>query len=62
VLLGFALLNRSGEVLACQQLGISRLEMAVRGGGRGVDFSFRFYRQRKRSFLRRLAKRNISTR
>jgi lipopolysaccharide export system permease protein len=28
VLLGFALLNRSGEVLACQQLGISRLEMA----------------------------------
>jgi lipopolysaccharide export system permease protein len=29
VLLGFALLNRSGEVLACQQLGISRLEMAV---------------------------------
>src|SRR5438445_8914169 len=27
VLLGFALLNRSGEVLACQQLGISRLEM-----------------------------------
>jgi len=27
-LLGFALLNRSGEVLACQQLGISRLEMA----------------------------------
>ncbi len=25
VLLGFALLNRSGEVLACQQLGISRL-------------------------------------
>src|SRR6202035_4930238 len=30
VLLGFALLNRSGEVLACQQLGISRLEMAFR--------------------------------
>src|SRR5208282_2929376 len=29
VLLGFALLNRSGEVLACQQLGISRLGMAV---------------------------------
>jgi lipopolysaccharide export system permease protein len=29
VLLGFALLNRSGEVLACQQLGISRLEMAA---------------------------------
>jgi len=29
VLLGFALLNRSGEVLACQQLGISRLEMAL---------------------------------
>lgn len=29
VLLGFALLNRTGEVLACQQLGISRLEMAV---------------------------------
>ena len=29
LLLGFALLNRSGEVLACQQLGISRLEMAV---------------------------------
>jgi lipopolysaccharide export system permease protein len=29
VLLGFALLNRSGEVLACQQLGISRFEMAV---------------------------------
>lgn len=29
VLLGFALLNRSGEVLACQQLGISRLEMTV---------------------------------
>jgi lipopolysaccharide export system permease protein len=28
-LLGFALLNRSGEVLACQQLGISRLEMAL---------------------------------
>lgn len=28
-LLGFALLNRSGEVLACQQLGISRLEMAM---------------------------------
>jgi lipopolysaccharide export system permease protein len=28
VLLGFAMLNRSGEVLACQQLGISRLEMA----------------------------------
>jgi lipopolysaccharide export system permease protein len=27
-LLGFAMLNRSGEVLACQQLGISRLEMA----------------------------------
>jgi lipopolysaccharide export system permease protein len=29
VLLGFALLNRSGEVLACQQLGISRVEMTV---------------------------------
>jgi lipopolysaccharide export system permease protein len=29
VLLGFALLNRSGEVLACQQLGISRLEMTI---------------------------------
>jgi lipopolysaccharide export system permease protein len=29
VLLGFALLNRSGEVLACQQLGISRMEMAT---------------------------------
>ena len=29
VLLGFALLNRSGEVLACQQLGVSRLEMAA---------------------------------
>src|ERR1700746_2185240 len=29
VLLGFAMLNRNGEVLACQQLGISRLEMAV---------------------------------
>jgi lipopolysaccharide export system permease protein len=29
VLLGFALLNRSGEVLAFQQLGVSRLEMAV---------------------------------
>jgi lipopolysaccharide export system permease protein len=29
VLLGFALLNRSGEVLACQQLGISRLGMAM---------------------------------
>jgi lipopolysaccharide export system permease protein len=29
VLLGFALLNRSGEVLACQQLGISRIEMAI---------------------------------
>jgi lipopolysaccharide export system permease protein len=29
VLLGFALLNRAGEVLACQQLGISRLEMAT---------------------------------
>lgn len=29
VLLGFALLNRTGEVLACQQLGISRLEMAL---------------------------------
>jgi len=29
VLLGFALLNRSGEVLACQQLGISRFEMAA---------------------------------
>src|ERR1700722_17227807 len=29
VLLGFALLNRSGEVLACQQLGIIRLEMAT---------------------------------
>jgi len=29
VLLGFALLNRTGEVLACQQLGISRLEMML---------------------------------
>lgn len=29
ILLGFALLGRSGEVLACQQLGISRLEMAT---------------------------------
>lgn len=29
VLLGFALLNRSGQVLACQALGISRLEMAA---------------------------------
>jgi lipopolysaccharide export system permease protein len=29
VLLGFALLNRTGEVLACQQLGISRLGMAM---------------------------------
>ena len=29
VLLGFAILNRSGEVLACQQLGISRLGMAI---------------------------------
>jgi lipopolysaccharide export system permease protein len=29
VLLGFALLNRTGEVLACQQLGVSRLEMAL---------------------------------
>jgi lipopolysaccharide export system permease protein len=29
VLLGFALLNRTGEVLACQQLGISRFEMSV---------------------------------
>jgi lipopolysaccharide export system permease protein len=29
VLLGFAILNRSGEVLACQQLGISRFEMAL---------------------------------
>jgi lipopolysaccharide export system permease protein len=29
VLLGFALLNRTGELLACQQLGISRLEIAV---------------------------------
>lgn len=29
VLLGFALLNRSGELLACQQLGVSRLGMAV---------------------------------
>jgi lipopolysaccharide export system permease protein len=29
VLLGFALLNRTGEVLACQQLGISRLGMAA---------------------------------
>jgi lipopolysaccharide export system permease protein len=29
VLMGFALLNRSGEVLACQQLGISRLEMTI---------------------------------
>jgi len=29
VLLGFAILNRSGEVLACQQLGVGRLEMAA---------------------------------
>jgi len=29
VLLGFAMLNRSGDVLACQQLGIGRLEMTV---------------------------------
>src|SRR5271163_4896074 len=29
VLLGFALLNRTGEVLACQQLGISRVEMMI---------------------------------
>jgi len=29
ILLGFAILNRSGEVLACQQLGISRVEMAI---------------------------------
>jgi lipopolysaccharide export system permease protein len=29
VLLGFALLNRTGEVLACQQLGISRIEMMI---------------------------------
>jgi lipopolysaccharide export system permease protein len=29
VLLGFAILNRSGEVLACQQLGVSRLEMSI---------------------------------
>ncbi len=29
VLLGFALLNRTGEVLACQQLGISRIEMML---------------------------------
>ena len=29
VLLGFALLNRTGEVLACQQLGVSRLEMTA---------------------------------
>jgi lipopolysaccharide export system permease protein len=29
VLMGFALMNRTGEVLACQQLGISRFEMAV---------------------------------
>jgi lipopolysaccharide export system permease protein len=28
-LLGFALLNRTGEVLACQQLGVSRLEMTA---------------------------------
>lgn len=28
-LLGFAILNRSGEVLACQGLGISRLEMGL---------------------------------
>jgi lipopolysaccharide export system permease protein len=28
-LLGLALLSRSGEILACQQLGISRLELAV---------------------------------
>jgi lipopolysaccharide export system permease protein len=29
VLLGFALLNRTGEVLACQQLGVSRIEMMI---------------------------------
>lgn len=29
VLLGFAILNRAGETLACQQIGISRLEMAL---------------------------------
>lgn len=29
VMLGFALLNRTGEVLACQQLGVSRIEMMV---------------------------------
>jgi lipopolysaccharide export system permease protein len=29
VLLGFALLNRTGEVLACQQLGISRIGMMI---------------------------------
>lgn len=29
VLLGFGLLNRTGEVLACQQLGISRIEMMI---------------------------------
>ncbi len=29
VLLGFALLNRTGEVLACQQLGVSRFEMVL---------------------------------
>jgi len=29
VLLGFAILNRTGEVLACQQLGLSRIEMAA---------------------------------
>lgn len=28
-LLGFAMLNRSGEVLACQGLGVSRLEMTL---------------------------------
>ncbi len=28
-LLGLAILSRSGEILACQQLGISRLELAV---------------------------------
>ena len=47
VLLGFALLNRTGEVLACQQLGISRIEMMIpvlvgkRAGGR---FSIRLER------------------
>ncbi len=47
VLLGFALLNRTGEVLACQQLGISRFEMAVPVLLRPrSDFARRFRHQR----------------